>query len=406
MSVVSGLGAAPCAGLGPVVGLNSADLVRSDGPGIAGLVEAIGRRRALADDDFPWVKLGRHRLPPGAVAEIDGRSIMETAVRTSDSGLEVFHDDEKAEKRTEAPGSDSSGDPQREDAAFGHGGLVLRSASRFSEELARWCDAAMLIVGAPFEVCLVRGSVSVSAEGLSGGNHFVVMPIGGGSRLRGVVDGTPVGNDAPRLQVDVGEVAVVQRFDGIEVDDGAVVVMLVGKRTTMDDAITFAIRKAGHWPVLRADLPYDLERPVTTYGSVEPVDPVELLLDATKSLERDDSLENARAWTRAMIRSVPRPSPLSPPSRPEHWVGRTVRGRFPGGIGQLDFREPGRTLLVFSGCAVAVDDHVRDGLVADLAIGADFDIAKAGDACPMHDPYCLARAADVLYSLGVVDLVA
>lgn len=55
---------------------------------------------------------------------------------------------------------------------------------------------------------------------------------------------------------------------------------------------------------------------------------------------------------------------------------------------------------------MAVDDHVRDGLVADLAIGADFDIAKAGDACPMHDPYCLARAADVLYSLGVVDLVA
>lgn len=404
MSVVSGLGAAPCAGLGPVVGLNSADLVRSDGPGIEGLVEANGHRRALADRDFPWVSTGRHRLPPGALAGIDGRSIMETAVRTSDGGLDVIRVDEN----TEPPGhgSDGSGDAQREETAYGHGGLVLRSASRFSEKLATWCDAAMLIVGAPFEVCLVRGSVSASAEGLVGGNHFVVLPLGGGARLRGVTDGTPLGGNAPRVQVGVGEALVVQRFEDIAVDDGAVVVMLVGKRTTRDDAIALAIRKAGHWPVLRADLPYDLELPVTTYGSENPVDPVALLLNATHLLERDGTLENARAWTRAMIRPVPRPAPVLPPSRLEQWVGRTVRGRFPGGIGELDFHEPGRTLLVFSGCVVAVEDHVRDGIVASLTSDTDVDIVKAGAHCPKHDPLCAVRAVDVLHSLGVVDLRA
>lgn len=389
-----------------MVGLNSVDVVQPESAGIEVLVEAVARQRSVALERVPWVSSGLHAVPKGAIDPVDGGAILEIALSASDSELETFLDDGDGRPVAETPSSGRTEDSARIRTAAARGGVVLGSASRFSDDLARLCDLTALALGAPVSACLVSGHVPGSAAALRNGNHFVVFPLDASAQVFGALDVVDP-TDATTQVAEVGlcEAQVTHSIDEIQTPVGSSTLVLVGRRTTVDDAVAFAVRKAGHWPLLRADLPYDLDAPALTYSSRIPVDPVELLLDSVAAIEQDRTLEQACAWTRALVRAAPRPTVSSWPTSVENWLGRTVRGRFPGGIGALDFNEDGRSLLVFSGCVVGVAHHVRDGILTDLVGPKPLEVVLSSGRCDVGDPLCDARAVDVLGSLGVVELV-
>lgn len=376
-----------CSGFGPVAALTSLDLPRSGAPNFPELARLHDLARDTARQRLRWLEDETIAVAGALPSSQELATILHHATSAQDQHLTVYRA-EHGEPEPDRPDNAARGAISNQTStaptppsASSSDGMALVRASRFSTPIADLCDDVALVIGAPVSAAITWGTVPADSPLLTEFNFL--------ARLN------PDDLDAPR---SVGT-------NGLESPKDGALLVLHGHMPTLDDIWNTSLQKATHWPRLRADLPYDLDRSVEAYGLDEPGDPVTLLVEQFSQLFSEETVDDALAALRAQVRPVARPQPRtdSLPNDLTAWRATQVRGRFPGGIGRLDSSPDDGNWLVFADCAVRMDDHHLD-IITALLRGTPANVSDLAEACPQGDPFCAARVVEALFPLGVIAL--
>lgn len=179
-----------------------------------------------------------------------------------------------------------------------------------------------LAYGAQVELLVLRGT-------LPAGNSLVV---GATNMAVAAIDGTVdfIGsNGIDRL--DAGRGCRVEATVGVRTTPGGHALVAILGEPTNGALWSFAAHKAGHHPLARVDLPYDLDQPAAIYGSDEPKLVGPLVRDVASSVMTDDTAVEAMASWRATLRPLDRPRPdlADLPPDYQHWPQLVLTGHLP-----------------------------------------------------------------------------
>lgn len=380
-----------CDGFGPIVSLRAEDLIQPPDPS-SPLGMAVTARLTDVAERLRWLDETDPVNPAGLGAELT-ENLLNQALSADDQFLDAQLDD------AEGPPEGNSGSSRFKAAlALKAGGLTIAAPGRFSTSVARLSDDVALHFNATVEPVLAAGTISVSRSRLSDSHQLLVIALRKGVQI---LDGSP-----SDITVPEGEWALIEVPSVLEVEVGGLALIIGITMPTRADFWSALLRKAGYWPRVRADLPYDIEIPATVYGESAAVDLKRLLLEQFADLQSTETLGESLASVWARCRPSPRPFPdleLLPDS-PARWVHRTVRGCFPGGVGTISTKQPETTCWTAAGCAVFTADHLIP-FIAALVEGNAVNVAGFQHSCPTGDSDCIGHALDALYPLGFIEIL-
>lgn len=275
------------------------------------------------------------------------------------------------------------------------GGSVARGASRWTTSLADVGDDLALAHGAQVELLVLSGTLPAGNSLVVGATGMAVAAIDGTVEVIG-----PDGID----RVEAGQGCRADINSSVRTTAGGHALIAVLGEPTNGHLWSFAAHKAGHRPLVRADLPYDLSQPAAIYGSDEPVLVGPLLREEAAAVLTDATAVEAMAAWRATLRPLDRPRPdlIDLPFDHQDWPPLVLTGHLPGGVTQLGPPEDDRVWLAAGGHAFRTHVHLAP-LFEAMVIGEPVSLDKVGVDCPNRDAHCVHRALEQLLWLGLVE---
>lgn len=346
-------------------------LARFPLPNQADITQMVVEAAALADSSLLGYVQSRTGEPGQMLTSVAGMSPFNSSPRNDPNGFNIR-------------------------AAVTQGALTLANVERRSRRIRQLCE----LVSRSFDT-------TVTATAMSGEFHDVaaaaprrrlVIALQGDLEVSETKLGTSVIAGSQMRIVD--ELASVRTLPG---DFGLVIDIPV---PTRDFLIAVAIRKAGYFPRLRGDMPFEIDRPVTGHGLDGQTDVANILNQQAAQLFDDMTMTQAVSWWRGNALPVVRPQPwiVDLPADPSRWPRVSFRGALPAGFQALKHAPPGFIRLAAASHWFDCPDHLGQ-LMETLVRGDTLYIDPDGSSdCPNGDPYCVHRSVEALALLGLVDL--
>lgn len=258
--------------------------------------------------------------------------------------------------------------------------------------------------------CLVASSVvgtgSVSdASDLTGvGDRVLAVALGLPLEIASI---GPGGGDVSQI-LEPGSGCLVRRLRSVGAPPGGAWILCTLEMFDLPFMMTVAALKAGWWPLLRVDLPLDMDEPVALYGHDGSMNVAEAVVGQLEQLLDEPTKLEAEAQWQAQLRSATTPYSTfrllgTPVERwPDHVVAAgTLLGSPTQPIGLAT--DGDRLCFAAGGWSIAIDRHLQDLLVA-LAPGQRTEIDNLTSACPSGDRWCIQRNISRLADLGLLNL--
>jgi hypothetical protein len=262
------------------------------------------------------------------------------------------------------------------------GGLLLSSAEGFSTDLNAFTGWLAVASGSRATAVVLRGSEPTRVLGPQV-VRTIVLPLTGDVVVHPDGDGP---SDLP-----AGSAVLVQGYPRVLADPDATTALVIESAfDPMQRGAMLLDRAAGH-PFLRVDAPAPGVGPVEVYGRDEPVEYADLVRSEHDLLLANTAPELMHWWW-VLGRRLP---PFPPPARaPE----LRVRGRFPGGVGEVPAggELPDEVELFKGAGALLAVPATRRELFTDLVAGSDLVVA--------HDDPALRSVLNLL-AAGAIEVV-
>lgn len=199
--------------------------------------------------------------------------------------------------------------------------------------------------------------------------------------------------------LEPGDVLVIPRGYAHEVDspDLSLHATFPLYRPTGVDVAGYVLSAAGHWPLLRGDLPYDLGKPSAAYGDAVLGDAA-LRTDAFRETFSDLVLENAIGQWLAKIPARCRTSPTRALRwwTELSWDSAEVRLAAPGGMLIASREEGARIVVALAGSFISAPDSLTSAL----------SLLANGRPCQVGDlPASEAARTDLVRAMARTGLV-
>jgi len=326
--------------------------------------------------------------------------VVEAASR-QDQGLLFHTPGESDELRASIPY------PQRFRNAFAAGAMVLEGAELRSQSIASLCDELTLAHEAVVATAIVgRGDVAPGTPLTETTDRLVVVALGGPLDIA-AGDLHQVGISRT-LTLAADHAVLVNSVHSIAVPDRSRFLALPVGVCDQRAFWLFASQKAGFWPRLRCNFPYDYRSQLIRYGETAPVRPMDSVLNDLASLLGSELVEEVKCRWGVMLESRKRPELsdlLSVISEPQRTAGLMIRGNLVGSVAQ-PIDQPADSdffALAVAGRILILHRHLLD-LIGVISYGSSKRLDDLHVECPTGDPLCTVRFIESLSSLNLVRL--
>lgn len=332
--------------------------------GFLSLAEAAERARHLATERSAWALEGGGALPDAGTIYHE----CHLARATGSARIDIHRRDHDGTELIEPDCGPDSGAVDR--ALHLGGGLVLRDADRVSPSLNQWSGWLAVAIGAPVEAAALFGSEPLRHAYTGRRRTWVAT-----------VNSEVIVHEPGQPPIEVEPMSVVECAAPPRVLAGAAsfTIVMMERVPTAPERARLVVQRAGSHPLLRSDVPSDLDvtldlgrEDMATYPAVFSEELAALRANL-------DELLAHRAWRLAQAR-WPTPIPLGADPL-------VVRGLVPGGAGVMSVIDPNEqggsgdpavaSLVVVAGGQAFAVPHAEIPTLERLVAGIPFKVARA-----------------------------